>query len=325
MTLDDFLAEREAAWDELDAGLKQARGKPERLGPEGVRALGSAYRAAAADLALARRRFPGDPVVARLAALVTRAHSAIYGTPPRGRGLRHFYSREYWRLIRERPGALALAAALLFGSALLAYVWARSDPGAALGAVPKEFQAAASPPTGSRGLSPSEHAAFSSAIFTNNIRVTFVAFAGGIAAGLGTAFVLLSNGVMLGAIAGLAIGAGNGDAFVQLVTAHGVLELTCIVVGAAAGLRLGRALVAPGPHRRSVALAAEARTAVAIVLGTMPWLVIAGLVEGFVTPSGFPTAVDVAVGVTLGVVFWGLVVLRGGGAPQSRARALAAR
>jgi uncharacterized membrane protein SpoIIM required for sporulation len=321
--LDDFLGQREGAWNDLEERLRKARGKPERLGPDGVRELGLAYRATAADLAVARRAVRGDPVVARLEALVARAHATIYGSP-RGGGLRAFYSHEYWRLIRERPRALALAAVLLFGSALLAYAWARSDPRAALGALPKPFQAAANPPTGSRGLDPAQHAAFSSEIFTNNIRVTFLAFAGGIFAGLGTVLVLLFNGVLLGAVAGLAIGAGNGEAFVQLVTAHGVLELSCIVVTAAAGLRLGAALVDPGPRRRSVALAKEARLAVAMVLGTMPWLVLAGLVEGFVTPSGYGTSLVVVVGVALGAAFWLLVAVRGG-AGQSRTRALALR
>ncbi len=250
-------------------------------------------------------------MVARLESLVGRARSAVYGQPARRGGVRAFYAREYWRTILERPALLALSALLLFGSAALAYAWARSSPGAALGVVPKQFQPAASPPAGSRGLSPAQHAAFSSEIFTNNIRVTFIAFAGGIAAGLGTALVLLTNGLLLGAVAGLAFGAGNGRAFIELVSAHGVLELSCILVAASAGLRMGLALIDPGPLRRQVALAREARTAVLIVLGTMPWLVVAGLVEGFVTPSGFGEATDATVGLALGALFWGLVLWRG--------------
>ena len=120
------------------------------------------------------------------------------------------------------------------------------------------------------GLNTDEQAAFSSEIFTNNIRVTIVAFAGGIAAGIGTAVLLVYQGVLFGAITGLSIWAGNGRSFFELVTAHGVLELSCVVVASVAGLRMGWALVSPGHRRRGVALAAEARVAVEIVLGTAP-------------------------------------------------------
>src|SRR5207245_8654013 len=123
-------------------------------------------------------------------------------------------------------------------------------------------------------------------IFTNNIQVSFLAFAGGIAAGLGTVCVLLFNGAIVGAVAGVAFRGGGGGSFLELVVPHGVLELSVIVVSAAAGLGMGRAVIDPGRRSRRAALAEEAREAVEIVLGTAPWFVLAGLVEGFVTPSG---------------------------------------
>jgi len=130
----------------------------------------------------------------------------------------------------------------------------------------------------------------------------------------------LQNGIMLGVVGGLAIGAGNGHSFFELVTAHGVLELSCIVVAGAAGLRLGWAIIDPGNRTRGEALREEARAAIEIVLGTMPWLVLAGLVEGFLTPSGTGLTVVTAVGLSLGAIFWGLVLWRGApatGAPAT--------
>src|SRR5205823_6095793 len=117
--------------------------------------------------------------------------------------------------------------------------------------------------------------------------------------------------VILGFVAGLAIGAGNGRVFFELVTAHGVLELSCIVVSGAAGLRLGWAIIDPGTRPRGEALRQEARAAIEMVLGTAPWLVLAGLVEGFLTPAGTGLATVLAVGLSLGAVFWGLVLWRG--------------
>ena len=179
--------------------------------------------------------------------------------------------------------------------------------------MPGAYRAVTEPrPHGSNdGLSSSERAQVSSEIFTNNIEVTFLAFAGGILLGLGSAILLIVNGVLLGTVAGLALGAGNGRVFFELVTAHGVLELSCIVVAGAAGLRLGWSIVDPGLRTRGASLAAEARRAVLVVLGTMPWLVVAGLVEGFVTGSGIPLAAILAVGLGLGALYWGLAVWLG--------------
>jgi uncharacterized membrane protein SpoIIM required for sporulation len=310
VNLDAFLTERRASWDELEALLREARRRPERLGPSRVLRLGALYRAAAADLALARRRYAGDRTVAYLDDLVGRARHLVYDAPTRRASLVRFFRRDYWRLVAGRPLMLLVAAMLLFGPAFLSAGWALRDPGSAGGLVPAAYRAVTEPkPHGSDiGLTGSEQAQISSRIFTNNIEVTFAAFAGGILLGVGTAFLLVVNGVLLGTVAGLAIGSGNGRVFFELVTAHGVLELSCILVAGAAGLRLGWSIVDPGLRTRRESLAREARHTVLIVLGTMPWLVVAGLVEGFVTGSGIPLAAVLAAGLGLGVLYWGLTL-----------------
>jgi uncharacterized membrane protein SpoIIM required for sporulation len=306
-----FVSERRAGWARLEELLGRASGRPERLGPDGVRELGARYRAAAADLALARRRFPSDPVTGRLERLVASARQTVYGSVRPRASLRAFVSRGYWRRVRERPVALAVAAALLFGTAALAMLWGATDPGAAAGVVPGDFIDAAQPPRGDRGLSAGAAAQFSSAIFVNNIQVTLVAFAAGITAGIGTALSLIFNGLVLGAVLGVSIDAGTTGDVLRLIVAHGVLELSCIVVAAAAGLRMGWALVDPGARTRREALVTEARAAVVIAVGTAPWLVVAGLTEGFVSPSGQAPATVAAIGLGLGAVYWTLVVWRG--------------
>ena len=79
-TLDEFVAERAPVWNELEQLVDTAGSKPSRLGADGVRRLGTTYRAAAADLAIARRQFPGDPLLGRLERLVLRARTAVYHT-----------------------------------------------------------------------------------------------------------------------------------------------------------------------------------------------------------------------------------------------------
>ena len=311
MNLDAFLAEREPAWQALERELAEAKGRPARLGASRALALGRGYRAAAADLALARRRFPGDPVVARLERLVLQGRQAIYARRERRGSLAAFFGRDYWRLVLERPGILAAAVLALFVPCLFATLWAAHDPTAALGLVPARFSAASHPhihhlPTGA-----ATQAALAGSIFTNNIQVTFIAFAGGLTLGLGTLALLAYNGLLLGVLAGVTLQSGSFPVFLRYVAPHGLLELSCIAVAGAAGLRLAWALIDPGVRPRGAALRAEARPAVMLVLGTAPFLVVAGLTEGFVTPRGLPLGAALAVSAGLGATYWLLVASRG--------------
>jgi uncharacterized membrane protein SpoIIM required for sporulation len=116
------------------------------------------------------------------------------------------------------------------------------------------------------------------------------------------------------------------------VAAHGVLELSAIVVGAAAGLRMGWALVDPGFQTRRDAVQQAAQAAIRMVVGTVPWVVLAGIIEAFVSRRGLPALPMATIGLIVGGVFWALVVVRGRPVidevvppDQMRARALASR
>jgi uncharacterized membrane protein SpoIIM required for sporulation len=311
--LDQFVSERAPTWLELEQMMSDAGSRPSRLGADGVRRFGECYRATAADLAIARRRFPGDPVVVRLEQLVQRSRQGVYNSPSSRKGVLHFFGSGYWQRVRERKVILAISFLCVVGPALLGGYWAWRDPGPASGLVPTRYEAVTQPrtPGKSLGLTVDEESAMASQIFTNNIGVTFFAFSGGLLFGLGTLYVLLQNGLLLGVVAGLAVGSGNGRSFFELVTAHGVLELSCIIVAGAAGLRLGWSIIDPGNRTRGEAVREEARAAIEMVLGTAPWLVVAGLVEGFLTPSGTGLPTVLAVGLSLGAIYWGLVLWRG--------------
>jgi uncharacterized membrane protein SpoIIM required for sporulation len=311
VTVERFRREREGEWTRLDAALRDARGRPERLGPAGVLALGGLYRSAAADLALARRLFPYDPTTATLEALVVRARAVVYADAGPGRSVWAFLATGFWRTLRERPAALVASATLLLGFAALGILWGATDPGSAAGFVPSQFIDGADPPQGSAGLTTAQSAAFSSELFTNNLQVCFLVFAAGLLWCVGGALVLAYNGALLGTVLGIALSSGHLDDVLVLVTAHGAIELTGIVVSGAAGLRLGWALVAPGTRTRPEALAEAARPAVAMVLGVAPWIVLAGLLEAFISPRGFDAAVVVPIGLSAAGAFWALVAWRG--------------
>jgi uncharacterized membrane protein SpoIIM required for sporulation len=145
-------------------------------------------------------------------------------------------------------------------------------------------------------------AQFSTLVMFNNIRVSFVAFALGVLL-LPAVYVLYLNGENLGVQGGLFVYEGEAGHFFGLILPHGLLELTAIFIAAGAGLQMGWALVAPGDRTRGTALAEEGRRSVGLVLGTLLAFVVAGLIEGFVTPAPVPTLVRVAVGVAVEAAF----------------------
>jgi uncharacterized membrane protein SpoIIM required for sporulation len=114
---------------------------------------------------------------------------------------------------------------------------------------------------------------------------------------------------------GVMIYTGHADTFFSFILPHGLLELTCIFVGAGVGLRIGWAWIAPGPHRtRGQALATRARGGMLVALGLAVTLGVAGLLEAYVTPSGLPTVVRVGTGALVWLAFLAYALVVGGAA-----------
>ena len=199
--------------------------------------------------------------------------------------------------------------------AVIVCVWAIRAPEKANLLLGGRFQGRTS--AGDIGLSVGEQTKMASEIFINNIRVSIMVFALGITCCIGSSYLLIYNGMLLGVVAGTSIADGYGNVALALIVGHGVLELSIIVVAAVAGMRLGMAIVRPGDEPRRKVLMREAQAAVMIVLGTMPFFVLAGLVEGFFTPAGFGAGIASTVGVLLGGAYWALV-WRLGRAPLRR-------
>jgi uncharacterized membrane protein SpoIIM required for sporulation len=125
----------------------------------------------------------------------------------------------------------------------------------------------------------------SSAIMTNNISVSLATFALGITGGVGTVWMLLFNGLLLGVITAACLQAGMAGQLYSFVAPHGVLELPSIFIAGGAGLLMARGLLFPGFLPRKAALARDGATAVRLLLGVIPLLVIAGTIEGFFSPT----------------------------------------
>lgn len=310
MQITQFKDSRTGRWDELDMLLKEAGSRPERLPPDRLLRLGQLYRLTAADVAIARREFGADPLTLELEGRAGAARAAVYGKSRRRRAVVNFVVDGYWNLLYGRRRALALSAALLIGAATFGAIFGATDPEGAAASVPPDFLWVVEASSTDQGLDAGSLAGFSTAVFVNNILVTVSAFALGITFGIGTAWVLAYNGYILGMLGALAVGAGNGRLFVEAVAAHGILELSCIVVAGAAGLSLGRSILAPGTMTRSRSLRQEAPASIQLAAGTGLWLILAGFVEGFASRTGVGWAAVTAIGLALGGLFWGLFFWR---------------
>jgi uncharacterized membrane protein SpoIIM required for sporulation len=146
----------------------------------------------------------------------------------------------------------------------------------------------------------------------NNIQVSFLAFASGLTAGLLTLWILFFNGLMLGTLTGLTSFYGIGFELWTFVIGHAFIELTIIFISGGSGLMLGWAILHPGLMRRRDALALAARKAVYLLLGAVPWLVVAGTIEGFISPNNeIAPAIHWMVGIGSGIILYSYLLLAG--------------
>jgi uncharacterized membrane protein SpoIIM required for sporulation len=312
-SLKHFIASRRPRWVELEQLLAQSQGNGLRgFSAEQIESLGGAYRQVVSDLAIARRDFPNDQLTQWLNELAARANLQLYRAPPPSwRRFGQFFWTDFARRFRAARGYLLVSALLLLGPAALAYAAALLDATLRDALVPSQLRGVMANGNTWTDIAPGLRPGMASVIFTNNIQVAFLAFAGGVLFGLGTVYVLVSNVLALGSILGAAQFYGVAPLLWSFVSAHGYLELTCIMIAGAAGLMLGDALLRPGLLPRREALARASRRAVELVGGAAPVLVVAGCIEAFISPSELPVAAKWVIGPTAGAVLYALLLLLG--------------
>ncbi|HEY7195057.1 MAG TPA: stage II sporulation protein M [Gemmatimonadales bacterium] len=289
-----FVQKKREGWETFRTmALRMERSGVGALAAGEIPEFAAQYREVAADLARARTYQVDPRVIAYLERVVTAGHNALY----RARGKERTPLPQY--LLRDFPAAVvqswryvALAFLLFAVPAAIGYVMIRERPALAEELLPPGMiaraETAAENLTEGRGYAETrkeyrpEMAAF---IIANNVQVSFGTFVGGMTGGLLTAWLLFTNGMMLGLVMGLF---QNYNALIYLLTfvlGHGVLELTAIFISAGAGFRLAKALIAPGDRSRKDALVLEGRIAARMIGAVVTLLAIAGTIEGLLSAS----------------------------------------
>jgi uncharacterized membrane protein SpoIIM required for sporulation len=312
-SLNHFSASRQPHWAELERLLARTEGNGlRRLDADQIEALARAYRSVVSDLAIAQRDFPDDQLTLWLNGLAARTHLRLYRAPaPSWRRFGRFFWTDFARRFRAAGPYLLASSILLFGPAILAYLGALLDPTLREALVPARMRQVMEGGHTWTDMAPAVRPGMATLIFTNNIQVAFLSFAGGVLCCLGTMYVLVNNGLMLGGVLGAAQYYGVAPALWSFISPHGYLELSCIVIAGAAGLMLGYPLLRPGLLTRRDALARGARRAVELVLGAAPVLVVAGLIEGFVSPSEVPMELKLAIGPLAGLLLYAMLLTVG--------------
>lgn len=291
MNVKRWIARREPNWKQLDELLTRIEKRGLRsLSTEEIKRLASLYRSVSADLARARthQTLVGNTLVQDLQRLTSRSYSQVYQGSRKQDWQRaiEFYKWELPEVVQNTIAYTAIATGLFLLGGLIAWWFSWRDPQFLEMVVPDHLIRTVRDDhklwMGSiLGTEPTA----ASQIMTNNLAVTFRAAAGGMTLGLFTIFLLFMNGLLIGAV-GTLVGQNNlAFPFWAFVFPHGALELPAIFFSGAAGLLIARGILFPGSYRRIDAIKVYSLKAAQLMFGVIPLLVIAGVIEGFFSPS----------------------------------------
>ena len=321
--------ERQEEWSRYAELVRRGeKGGLASLSESELRAFGRLYRGLTADLARVRTYGAGPELVGALERWVGAGHNLLYRRRRRiAHGLGRWLAVGFPRAVRRHRVPVLLATALFYGPAGMTFAAVHGDPllgrkmvGSAM--MTRAENTVKGDPAArylEREITALEMPVLSAALTTNNLGVTFLAFAGGVLAGAGTLAVLLLNGLMLGSVLGAYANEGVLAVILAFVFPHGFVELTAICIAGGAGFGLGSALLVPGRLTRADALRARGRDLLTLLLGAAVMLVVAGIVEGLYSPLALPAPAKFAFGGSTAVLlaaYFGLAGRRDAGSQQ---------
>ena len=293
MDLDRLVATHRPRWDRLRELTRKSR-----LSGEEADEFVELYGEAATDLSTIRSAAPDPALVADLSALVARARGRTTGTRRFSTAdvSRYFLVTFPMLVYRARWWVIAVATVFVAVTfAVGAYIATNPDVQASL-ATPEQAEQLVNEDFADY-YSSAPASSFAARVWTNNAWVAAVSLAFGGLLGIPVVYILWSNASNVAMVGALMASAGRLDLFFGMILPHGMLELTAVFVAAALGLRLGWTWIAPGTRSRTEAFASEGRTTLSAVVGLSVVLLVSGVIEAFVTPSGLPTWARIGIGV----------------------------
>jgi len=285
-----WLEKRKPYWSKLEALLNQsAKGGLKALSRSELQELSLLYRQTAADLAAIREDRGSVHFARYVNQLLVRAHNTIYsGRRASPKTIISFFWDTYPAAFRRNLNPCLLSFLIFLVAAIVGAVLTYQNPdfkvkilGPRMVETIDRHQMWTHSIVGIKPLA-------SSAIMTNNMSVGFTTFAFGITAGLGTIYMMAFNGLLIGVIGMACRLSGMSLQLWSFVAPHGVLELPAIFIAGGAGLRIAQGLLFPGVLPRRDSLARAGLESVQLILGTIPILIVAGLIEAFVSPTALP-------------------------------------
>jgi uncharacterized membrane protein SpoIIM required for sporulation len=313
---DKFINQRKSAWQRLEELLNSLdRASLRRLNREEVRELGRIYRRTASDLAIARAESRDPRLINYLNSLVIRAHGRIYRADAQGgKRIRNFFARELPRTFRRTWRYTALSFSVFAIFATFSFVATRLDPefSELVGVNPALREIYIETKTHWwESLNEEGNQIGAANIMQNNIRVTIMTFALGAMLGLGTIYYLAYNGANIASILALTYQAGFGNDLVTFMVGHGVIEFSCIFIAGGAGLLIGSAMILPGDLSRADALKTRGMEAVRLMMGVALLLVVAAIIEGFISPAPINPRIKFGIGALTGVALYSYLLFAG--------------
>lgn len=286
MDLKSFIKQHRGDWELLEQTLKELAKRKRSLTAERVEHFQWLYRKAVNHLSFSQTYFPDEEVTLYLNDLVAKAHNLLYrdqATTSLSQ-LKHFFGKTFIHLMIEQWRFILVAFLLFLIGGIGSFLAVMSDPLHIYSVLPTEIAKHVDPTQlGHNGVIDS--AAISAQIMTNNIQVAILAFVGGITLGGFTIYLLINNGIMLGALAALFWQYGKFYDFWAYIVPHGVIELTAIFIAGGSGMLMGYRILVPGPYSRAFQLKRQALHSVQLLLGTIPLFIVAGIIEGYITPA----------------------------------------
>ncbi|MCH1626698.1 stage II sporulation protein M [Ferdinandcohnia quinoae] len=286
MNVKQFVKQHREEWKQLENLMNILHKRRSSITSTDINEFHRLYQKSSQNLSYSQTYFPNEEVTLYLNGLVSKSHNLLYKDQSTSMTqIRYFFSTKFIGLLLEQWKFVIIAMILFTLGGLGSFFSVMNDPQNIYTILPSEIAQGVDPDALGSSDGAVDSPLMSASIMTNNIQVAILAFAGGITFGILTVYLLIYNGIIVGALAALFWHYDKSYDFWAYIVPHGMIELTAIFIAGGAGLLMGYKLFVPGQFSRGYQLKEHAKRSVQLLLGTIPLFVIAGIIEGFITPA----------------------------------------